>query len=105
MAALFRFRSILISLNTVHRFKVHRNRFRFNGMEWNRNVTVFMPPTVYLATETYRLQLGSHSTLTHRVNAYKHFHSVSILPGEQQHYVGKFQWVPCINLKFLLAAA
>ena len=44
----FRFRSILISLNAIHCFQLHGNgiRFRLHGMEGNKNVTVFMAPTV-----------------------------------------------------------
>ncbi len=43
----FHFRSILVSLNAVHRFQLHRNGicFRLNGTERNGNVTVFMPPS------------------------------------------------------------
>ena len=51
MAAPFRFRSILVSLNAVHRFQVHTNRFRFC---LNGNITVFMPPTVVYVIITGR---------------------------------------------------
>ena len=54
---LFCFRSIVVSLNAIHHFQLHRNgiHFRLNRTERNGNVTVFMPPTVtgYQVTSGY----------------------------------------------------
>ena len=44
----FRFRSIPVSLNAIRYFKLHGNGVRLHGTERNRNVTVFMAPTVHV---------------------------------------------------------
>ena len=46
----FRFRLILVSLNTVHRFQLHVSSicFRLNEMEGNGNVTIFICLLLYI---------------------------------------------------------